>query len=310
MGAAAALLFVLALTTGALATWLVNRARQEALSAEQQLRLRVLGADAADYVPKRSQKVNPLLTAAMQLVARSGLELTQTQVSWGLFGLIALLPVLWLLLGGLAGTLVGGVTLACMYGALARAAARRRLQIIEQMPLFLETVMRVLAAGNTLEESLAAAARESPDPIRPLFTSVGRQVRLGAPVETVLGEAADTYGLRDLKVVALAAAINRKYGGSLRQVLKSLIAAIRARGTAARELRALTAETRFSAFVLAVIPVVLSLYIFTRNKQYYAQMWADGSGKWLLLASVLLQVAGVALIWRMMTRTAGPGSDA
>ena len=104
-------------------------------------------------------------------------------------------------------------------------------------------------------------------------------------------------------MVALAAAINRKYGGSLRQVMKSLITNIRQRDTAARELRALTAETRFSALVLSVIPVSLSFYIFLQNRNYYAGMWADGTGRWVLMLSVLLQVAGVIVLWRMMNRT-------
>ena len=122
----------------------------------------------------------------------------------------------------------------------------------------------------------------------------------------MLAEAGEVHRLRDLKVMALAAAINRKYGGSLRQVLKSLISTIRSRDSAARELRALTAETRFSALVLAIIPVTLSLYIFTQNKGYYAGMWADPSGRIFLLASVLLQVTGVAVLWKMMNSTGDP----
>ena len=32
-------------------------------------------------------------------------------------------------------------------------------------------------------------------------------------------------------------------------------------------------------------------------------MWNDGTGRWLLVASVLLQVAGVAVLFRMMNET-------
>jgi Flp pilus assembly protein TadB len=39
-------------------------------------------------------------------------------------------------------------------------------------------------------------------------------------------------------------------------------------------------------------------------------MWADGKGRVLLVASVLLQIAGVVMIWRMMNRTAGPEANA
>ncbi len=195
------------------------------------------------------------------------------------------------------------ILLALGWGYLTRLGARRRSLIVEQLPTFLESAIRVLSAGNTLDEALSSAARESPDPIKPLFLSVSRQVRLGAPVESVLLEMAEIHRLRELKVMALASAINRKYGGSLRNVLRSLIQAVRARDMAARELRALTAETRFSALLLSIIPVGLMAFIFAQNPGYYQQMWVDAAGRALLIGSVLMQVAGVFVIFRMMRST-------
>jgi tight adherence protein B len=130
--------------------------------------------------------------------------------------------------------------------------------------------------------------------------SIGRQVRLGAPIESVLMEAAEIHQLLDLRVLSLAAAVNRKFGGSLRNILRSLIYAIRTRDTAARELRALTAETRFSAVVLSIIPVAIMLFIIVQNPGYYADMWAQKGGRVLLGGSVLLQLAGIFTIFRMM----------
>lgn len=300
-------IFLLALLLAIATAVLLLGAQARARKTEMALRLRVLGEDADAHLLRRPQAIaNPVLRFVTELLTRSGVELEPERVGQGLLIAAAVAPLLLLLLGALAGLLAIGLAIVSVFGVLSRNAAKRRARIVEQLPPFLETVMRVLAAGNTLEESLGAAARDSPEPIRPLFISIGRQVRLGAPVETVLAEAGEIHRLRDLKVMALAAAINRKYGGSLRQVLKSLISSIRSRDSAARELRALTAETRFSALVLAIIPVTLSLYIFTKNKNYYASMWADPSGRIFLIASVVLQIAGVAVLWRMMNSTGDP----
>ena len=295
--------FLLAALCAAAAGVMLVKASRDARGAETQLRLRVLGDDVPEPVTAATGDGNLLVRAVGRLFLRAGIELAPERIGRGLMIATALVPLLLLILGGLAGSMMIGLSLVMVVGVLSRNAARRRRLIIEQLPAFLETVMRVLSAGNTLEEALAAAAREAPDPIRPLFTSIGRQVRLGAPVESVLAEAGDIHRLRDLKVMSLAAAINRKYGGSLRNVLKSLITNIRRRDVAARELRALTAETRFSAVVLAIIPVSLSLYIFAHNREYYWTMWNDGTGRWLLVASVLLQVAGVAVLFKMMNET-------
>ncbi|MEW6167490.1 MAG: type II secretion system F family protein [Pseudomonadota bacterium] len=302
------LLFVAALGLGAAAIWLFVRAGEREREEEVLLRLRAMGGDEAAYAMQqgRGQIRNPLLRWACYLIWRTGSELPPDTVARILVVVAALAVVAVVALGAFGGLWATAMLIAFGWAYLSRQAARRRALIAEQLPSFLEGVIRVLGAGNTLDEALAAAARESPDPIQPLFQSVSRQVRLGAPVEAVLMETAEIHRLRDLKVMALAAAINRKYGGSLRNVLRSLIQAVRARDTAARELRALTAETRFSALMLSLIPVGLMLYIFAQNPDYYRNMWLDSVGRWLLIVSVLLQVAGVFVIYRMMRSTEEP----
>lgn len=307
IGVSAIMVFLLALLIGAGALWLWWHAESRSRTDEVALRLRLLGDDAnAELAPRITRQGDPGTRLVVQLLWRAGIELPPERVTRSLLAAVAIVPLVLLIFGFLAGALVLALVTITGFAVLSRNAARRRRKIVEQLPAFLEGVIRVLGVGNTLEESIGAAARESPDPIRPLFVSIGRQIRLGAPIEVVLAEAGEVHRLRDLKVIALAASINRKYGGSLRQVIKSLISSIRQRDVAARELRALTAETRFSALVLGIIPVTLSLYIFTRNKAYYADMWADSAGKWFLVASVALQIVGVAVLWRMMNVTEDP----
>lgn len=304
MNPGAIILFVLALCLAGLAIWLLMYADQRARRDEIALRLRAGEAPEAATRSKRETLLrNPVLRWACHIVWRAGADTEPATVVKLLWVLGAMIPISLLIFGPFGGSVVIVLVLAFAYGVLMRQAARRRAKIVEQLPSFLEAGLRVLQAGNTLEESLAMAAAESADPLRPLFQSVGRQVRLGAPLDQVLGEAAEIHRIRDIKVIALAASINRKYGGSLRNVFRSLITAIRSRDSAARELRALTAETRFSALVLAIIPAFLTVYIYWQNREYYTQMWASTGGRVALIMAVLLQVIGVVVIYRMMAST-------
>ncbi|HUP92222.1 MAG TPA: type II secretion system F family protein [Solimonas sp.] len=302
------LVFVLALGFAAGAIFLFLKAGKREHHEELQLRLRALGGDEAaaalaGYKPLQAQLSNPLLRWACYVLWRTGAEVEPATVARILLVLALLIPVTLFAFGAFVGVVTVVVVIAFGWAFLTRRAAHRRARILEQMPAFLEAAIRVLSAGNTLEESIAAAARESPEPIRPLFVSVGRQVRLGAQVDAVLMETAEIHQIRDIKVMALAAAVNRKFGGSLRNILRSLIQTIRSRDSAARELRALTAETRFSALVLSIIPVSLTLYILAQNPKYYTQMWADTGGRALLVTSILMQIAGIFVIFRMMRST-------
>ncbi|MFP5356928.1 MAG: type II secretion system F family protein [Gammaproteobacteria bacterium] len=274
---------------------------------EIQVRLRAAGADESlepgAYRSPRQQIRNPLLAAVCQLLWRSGVDAEPSVVSRFLWLAILLVPVLILVLGSVAGLGVIGIGAVLFWAILSRRAAARRTLIMEQLPAFLEGMMRVLTAGNTLEESIVATAQESPEPLQPLMLSVGRQVRLGAPVELVLMETGEIHQIRDIKVMALAASINRKYGGSMRNILKSLIQAIRARDVAARELRALTAETRFSAIILSILPVGLSIYVYLQNPGYYTEIIADPTGKTMLLVSLSMQILGILVLIKMMRST-------
>ena len=268
------------------------------------LRIRALGGDevaAISALPAREQQIkNPVLRWVCHFLWRSGSEVEVQTVQKILWGLLMAMPLVLLILGGLAGGFIIGVVLVVGFMLLTRQAAARRAKVIEQMPTFLESAVRVLAAGNTMEESLASAARESPEPLRTLFLSITRQVRLGAPIENVLMEMGEIHKLADVRVMALAAAVNRKYGGSLKNILRSLIQAIRSRDMAMRELRALTAETRMSAMVLAILPILLTAFIVIQNRPYYTNIWADTGGRYLLIGSMIWQVLGIIVIWRMM----------
>ncbi|MHA7835082.1 MAG: type II secretion system F family protein [Algiphilus sp.] len=287
---------------GAMLLW--TRARTRERQEDVLMRLRA-GDDAliaASGFGEDEAISNPVLRWACHLVWRTGAETEPSMVARWMVAFGFLVPIALVLMGVLAGLVAIGIVLVMTWAVLSRQAARQRARIIEQLPDFLESVSRVLSAGNSLEESLISAAQESNDPLRGLFVSVGRQVRLGASVEVVLADMADIHRIRDLRVMAMAASINRKYGGSLREIFRSLVQAIRSRDMAARELRALTAETRFSAVVLAVIPVGLMLYILARNPEYYTTMWTDTGGRYMLIGSALLQAAGVFVIWRMLAK--------
>lgn len=298
------LVFVLAVLFVVGAAWLFIRASARERQEELLIRVRAAGGDEAAALAAglRSERSigNPVLRWACHTLWRTGVDLDPQTVGRILLASVALLPITLLIFGFLAGIVIVASTLLFGWFILQRRAVARRNLIVAQLPSFLESVVRVLAAGNTLEEAFSAAARESPDPLRPLFMSIGRQVRLGAPIESVLMEAAEIHQLNDLRVLSLAAAVNRKFGGSLRNILRSLIYAIRTRDSAARELRALTAETRFSAVVLSVIPIAITTFILVQNPDYYLEMWRTPGGRNLLVGSVLMQLAGVIAIFRMM----------
>jgi tight adherence protein B len=307
------LLLVAMLVMAGVALTLFLRASAQEKARGARLRQRAEGdLDSAEtlvepYRPRKDAIRDPITRWLCTLMWRTGSEVAPEKVFriW-LPSVVVIVPTLFLVVGWLGALGIGGLAVVLGWAWMSRKASARRALMLEQLPGYLEATMRVLSAGNTLEESLAVAAREAPEPLQPLMASVGRQVRLGAPTDSVLMEAAEIHQMRDLKVMAMAAAINRKYGGSLRNILRSLVAAIRSREMAQRELRALTAETRFSAVVLSVLPIGISLYVYLQNPDYYTTILQDSGGRLMMLISLGMQLAGIVVLVKMMRSTDDP----
>lgn len=210
---------------------------------------------------------------------------------------------------GLLGARVGGVLGAVAALALALAGGhvllnvlyQRRLQrMIRQMPNFLDQVVRSLHSGRTLGDSIAQAVTASDNPLREILGQANSHVQLGISLPDALQEVAELYDVEELHVFSLGVAVNHRYGGNTTDLLENIIKVIHEREKLSRQLRAMTGETRLSALVLAVLPISLGGYILFTNPGYLMNMWLDGSGRWLLLTSLGLQVLGCYALWRML----------
>jgi len=62
----------------------------------------------------------------------------------------------------------------------------------------------------------------------------------------------------------------------------------------------MTGETRVSAWVLGLTPLLLAGYMVFTNPGYLDVMLQDSSGKSMLYTAAALQAAGVLLLWRML----------
>ena len=74
---------------------------------------------------------------------------------------------------------------------------------------------------------------------------------------------------------------------------------MRDREEAQRELMALSAETRLSAWVLGLLPLVVAGGLFVMNAGYILLMWRDPMGKTMLLTALALEVIGALLLYRL-----------
>ncbi|MHC5349418.1 type II secretion system F family protein [Metapseudomonas furukawaii] len=231
---------------------------------------------------------------------RAGLELPR-----GRIGLLLCAFLLAMAMGGL----LGGWPVALAAAALPPVSLRlwlgwryrRRVRrLVEQLPAMLDQVVRSLHAGRTLGDAVVRAIDASPDPLHSALARVSRDVQLGVALPEALQEAADLFEQEELRILALGVRVNHRHGGSASDLLNNLIKVIHEREQVARQLRAMTGETRFTALVLALLPVSVAGYMLSVNPGYLGSMWRDPGGQQMLLAAFAMQVLGCFILWRML----------
>jgi tight adherence protein B len=216
-----------------------------------------------------------------------------------LFLLFGLIGWLWLRWAGAILLFTGSVLIIGFLFPYMRLR-RRQAQIIAQVPMFIDQVLRSLGTGRSIEGAIRLATEESKEPLRNILDRVVRATDLGADMPETLSEAAQLHGLREMSLIALAMRISNSYGSSPKEMLQSVVQMIRQRELAQRELAAMTGETRISAWVLSLTPVSIAGYMMVMNPGYLDLMLQSPSGEKTLFIAIGLQITGVLVLWRML----------
>jgi Flp pilus assembly protein TadB len=219
-------------------------------------------------------------------------------------------PAEWLLLTGcgcvvLAGVLtvlVRGALLGVPVGVLAGWSAmhlyvsfkigRRRAAFAEQLPDVLHLIAGSLQSGFSLPQSLDAVVREDTQPAAAEFSRALAEARIGANLEDALQRVADRMDSTDLRWSVMAIRIQREVGGNLAEVLLTTVGTMRERAFLRRQVKALSAEGRLSAYILIALPVLVAAWFFYSDRAYMRLLYTTVPGLIMFVGSAALVVLG------------------
>ena len=282
-----------------------------ATSPNRRLRMLVSGARRED-VMVRLQRERPLPSGDrarnpvewfVLLVAQSGVTLSPQRIlvlMVGIGGAAALVAMFASRSGIVAalGAVVVGVAVPLVVLMLNRH--RRLKEMTRQLPDAIDIVVRSLRAGHPVATSITMVAREMRDPIATEFGLVVDEMTYGLNLDDALSNMARRVGLGDLRFLVVAVMIQMQVGGNLAEVLNSLSRVIRERSIMRAKIRALSAEGRFSAGLLSVLPFLLIGVITLVRPTYYAGVSADPFFWPILGVGFALMVMGIIVMYRMV----------
>lgn len=173
-------------------------------------------------------------------------------------------------------------------------------RMIQQLPQLLDHAVRSLKSGRTLGDAVLHGIDSAAYPLSEAMSRIKRSVQLGVALPDAAQDFAELYERDELRLFAMGLRVNHRYGGNASELLENLIRLIREREQAARQLRAMTGETRMTAVVLALLPVCMVGYFLAVNPTYLMRMWNDDTGRLMLLFAFGMQTLGCLALWRML----------
>jgi tight adherence protein B len=169
-------------------------------------------------------------------------------------------------------------------------------------PDAVDMVARILRGGMPITYAIQVAGKESPPPVDKVFTMVSDQLRIGIQVAEALDMASKRVALPDFRFFALAAIMQYSTGGNLIATLEDLSQIMRKRQSMRAKAKALSAEIRFSAYVLGALPILVIAALLVIEPDYLTPLFEDRRGH-MILAMAGTGLALSFLLMRQMIKS-------
>lgn len=196
---------------------------------------------------------------------------------------------------------VGGLMIPLlMWLWVAMKLSRRRKAFTEQLGDCLTTVANALRAGYSFQQAMDVVAREMEPPMSTEFERMSTDVAMGVTLEDAMQQMNKRVGSPDFDLVVTAVLIQREIGGNLAQILDTISETIQERIRMKREINALTAQGRFSAIVLLMLPIVTAVFCWIFNNEQMQLFITEDVGHVAIAVAIVLELIGYLVIQKIV----------
>lgn len=174
--------------------------------------------------------------------------------------------------------------------------AKRIAKFTAKFPDALELMVRGLRSGLPIAETLNVVASEIPGPVGEEFKLVVERIKIGRTMDQALQETAERLGTPEFQFFVITLSIQRETGGNLAETLSNLATVLRQRSQMKLKIKAMSSESKASAYIIGCLPFLVFGLITAINPGYMAPFWnGDPAG---LFGLSLMQLIGVGgLCW-------------
>jgi len=152
---------------------------------------------------------------------------------------------------------------------------KRLNNFVVKFPDAIELLVRGLRSGLPVTETLGIVSSEIPGPVGEEFKLVTERIRIGRSMEEALQETADRLAMAEFNFFCITIAIQRETGGNLAETLANLSEVLRKRAQMKLKIKAMSSESKASAYIVGSLPFMVFAMIYMVNPLYLSGFFSD-----------------------------------
>jgi len=270
---------------------LVKERHGDIVAGNAQAQIRKLMAQRAGRIESFASTLVPKPALLRKRLEMTGKEITLGKYAMVCLGVALFVAALLMLRGA---PLLLSIFIGLFFGiggphfVIGKLIARRLKKFNVNFPDAIELMVRGLRSGLPITETLGIVAQEITGPVGVEFRMVADKMKIGKTMESALQDTADRLGTPEFQFFVITLAIQRETGGNLAETLSNLADVLRKRAQMKLKIRAMSSESKASAWIVGSLPFVVFSLVWFINPKYMGGFFVDQR----------LMVAGmVGLIW-------------
>jgi tight adherence protein B len=270
---------------------LIKERHGDAIAGSAQAQIRKLFAERANKLENYASTLIPNPALLRKRLEQTGRNITLGKYAMVCLGVSATIMILLLVRGA---PFILSLLLGIFFGVggphfvIGKMIKGRINKFNNNFPDAIELMVRGLRSGLPITETLTVVAGEIPGPVGVEFRMVVDKMKIGRTMEAALQDTADRLGTPEFQFFVITLAIQRETGGNLAETLSNLADVLRKRAQMKLKIRAMSSESKASAYIVGSLPFVVFGLVWMINPHYMGGFFTDQR----------LMVAGIGgMIW-------------
>ena len=257
---------------------LIKERHGDVLTGNAQAQIRKLFAERGSKLESYASTLIPKPALLRKRLEQTGKDITLGKYALVCVGIILVVTVLLMFRGA---PFILSLMMGLFFGVggphffIGKMIKRRINKFNSNFPDAIELMVRGLRSGLPITETLGIVASEIPGPVGIEFRMVADKMKIGRTMEAALQETSDRLGTAEFQFFVITLAIQRETGGNLAETLSNLADVLRKRAQMKLKIRAMSSESKASAYIVGSLPFIVFTLVWMINPHYMQGFFTD-----------------------------------